>query len=86
MSFPNSFSPTWRETSENYVFGDLANQTTVFVGVQSNLQSKKNYRSDNKRLEMKFFVKKYEIKDFQGFNSANSSYCQKLKDFHQKFW
>ena len=35
-------------------FGALANQTTGFVGVQSNLQSNSNYRSDNKRLEMDF--------------------------------
>ena len=34
---------------------------------------------------MKFFLKNYEIKDFQSLNSANLSYYHKLKDFHRKF-
>ena len=35
----------------------VANQTSVFHGVQSNLQSTQNYRRSNKRLEVEFFVK-----------------------------
>ena len=71
-SFPHSFSPTWREQTWNIVFGDLANQKTESKGVQSKLQLKINYRSKNKRLEMKFYKKKYKFKEFRGFNSVNS--------------
>ena len=38
----------------NNVFGDLANQRIDFKGVQSKLQSKINYRRNNKRLETDF--------------------------------
>ena len=48
------------------VFGNLANQTTDFMGVQSNLQFSFNYRRKNMRLEIEFFAKSDEIKDFQG--------------------
>ena len=50
----------------NNVFGDLANQSIDFKGVQSNLQSEKNYRSDNKRLEVEFFVN--QSISYQPFN------------------
>ena len=40
----------------NNVFGDLANQRIDFWGVQSNLQSNINYRRNNMRLELEFFV------------------------------
>ena len=63
----------------------VTNQTTGFVGVQSNLQSNFNYRSDNKRLEMNSLVKSDKLKVFQGYNSFNSSYYHKLKDLYQKF-
>ena len=52
------------------------------MGVQSNLQSYFNYRSENKRLEMDFYVKNDEIKFFQGLNCADLSYYRKLKEFH----
>ena len=53
-SFSYSFSPTWFETTDMCTFHDLANQTIDFIGIQSNLQSTLNYRSDNKRLERSF--------------------------------
>ena len=46
-------------------FVDLANQETDFMGVQSNLQSYFNYRSENKRLEMDFYVKNDKSKSFK---------------------
>ena len=49
---------------QNNFFRDLANQTTEIVGVQSNLQSKENYRSDNMRLERKFVSKSEKIEAF----------------------
>ena len=66
------------------MFGDLANQKTDFKGVQSKLQLKINYRSKNKRLEMKFFMKKHKFNEFKGFNIANLSHYHELNDFHQK--
>ena len=73
-------------TLGNNVFGDLANQRIDFNGVQSKLQSKKNYRSDNKRLEMKFFVENNEFKDFQDCFIPNSFTYKILKDLCQKIW
>ena len=70
----------------NNVFGDLANHKTEFVGVQSNLQSNFNYRSENKRLEMNCMVKSDKIKDFQECFSSNSFYYNILKELCQKFW
>ena len=49
----------------NNVFDDLANQKTEFLGLQSILQSRKNYRSDNKRLEMEISMKNLNTKAFQ---------------------
>ena len=43
------------------------NQKTDFSGVQPNLQSIKNYRSNNMRLEMKFFNKSDKFKDIFRF-------------------
>ena len=70
----------------NNVFGDLANQKTEFLGLQSILQSRKNYRSDNKRLEMKISMKNLKIKAFQCWFIQNSFTCDILKDLCQKFW
>ena len=53
------------ETADDDVFllfNNLANEKTDFEGVQSNLQFKKNYWSDNKRLETKFSIKNDKIK------------------------
>ena len=69
----------------NNVFGDLANQRIDFKGVQSNLQSNKNYRSDSKRLETNFLIKINEIKDFQDYFSPNLFTYKILKDLCQKF-
>ena len=63
----------------------LANQKKEFKGVQSKLQSKLNYRSNNMRLEMKFISKSDKIKDFQGFYSFFLSFYRELKNFCQKF-
>ena len=84
--FPHSFLPTWREKADVCAFGDLANQETEFMGVQSNLQSYFNYRSENKRLEMNFKLKSDKIKDFQECFSSNSFYYNILKELCQKFW
>ena len=67
-------------------FVDLANQETDFMGVQSNLQSYFNYRSENKRLEMNFKLKSDKIKDFQKCFSSNSFYYNILKELCQIFW
>ena len=50
----------------NNVFGDLANQRIDFWGVQSNLQSNINYRRNNMRLELEFFVN--QSISYQPFN------------------
>ena len=46
---------------EDEVLCVLTNQKAGFSGVQSNLQSNKNYRNDNMRLEMEFVSKSVEI-------------------------
>ena len=58
------------------------NHKTDFVVVQSNLQSKKNYKRNNMRLEMKLLQEKWNIKDFKGFHSDNSFYKHELKNLY----
>ena len=74
------------KTGESNVFGDLANQRIDFKGVQSNLQSRKNYRSENKRLEMEISMKNSNTKAIQSWFSQNSFVYNILKDLCQKFW
>ena len=81
-------SPSWRHGSKIFdIFSSgLANQTTDFEGVQSNLQSKINYRSNNTRLEMKSNVKNYRIKVFQGCNIHNSFLLSTIDRLMSKIW